>query len=85
MATHSHEHARCHEILSQLNAYADGELDDLLCRDLEQHLSGCPDCRIVLDTLTKTIALYHTLREEAVALPPEVEERLLRQLKLVPS
>ena len=83
--TYSHTHndiARCQELLGQLNAYVDGELAAELCHDLELHLADCPDCRVVFDTLAKTISLYHTLNEAPAELPPGVESRLLRRLNL---
>ncbi len=82
MTAHTHHPEQCRELLGQLNAYVDGELAAELCRDLEQHLAGCPDCRVVVDTLAKTITLYHTLDATATALPADVEERLLRRLNL---
>jgi anti-sigma factor RsiW len=84
--TYSHNHddlARCQELLGQLNAYVDGELAAELCHDLEQHLVDCPDCRVVFDTLVKTIALYRQLDDVPVDLPSDVEERLMHQLNLV--
>jgi len=79
---HQHDEARCRELLGQLNEYVDGELAAELCHDLEQHMADCPDCRVVFDTLTKTIALYHTLDDTTAELPPDVEARLLRRLNL---
>ena len=79
---HQHDEARCRELLGQLNDYADGDLAAELCCDLEQHMAECPDCQIVFDTLTKTIALYHTLDETTAELPADVEARLLRRLNL---
>lgn len=82
-ASHAHEHRdldRCREILVQLNDYADGELGADLCRELEQHLAECPDCRAVYDTLTGTIRIYRSLRDLPLELPPGIEERLLRHI-----
>ena len=80
---HTHDDvARCQELLGQLNEYVDGELAAELCRDLEEHMAGCADCRVVFDTLAKTITLYHQLDATPVALPADVEERLLRRLIL---
>jgi hypothetical protein len=45
-------------------------------------MADCPDCWVVFDTLTKTIALYHTLDDTPAALPAEVESRLMRRLNL---
>ena len=83
--TYAHKHddiVRCQELLGQLNAYVDGDLAAELCHDLELHLADCPDCRVVFDTLAKTITLYHTLDATPVALPADVEARLLRRLNL---
>jgi anti-sigma factor RsiW len=83
---HKHDYiARCQELLGQLNAYVDGDLGAALCHDLELHLADCPDCRVVFDTLAKTITLYHTLDTTPVALPADVEARLLRRLNLPSS
>lgn len=79
---HQHDEARCRELLGQLNAYVDRELAAELCHDLEQHMADYPDCQVVFDTLTKTIALYHTLDDTPVELPADVEARLLRRLNL---
>lgn len=73
---HRHDLQRCCEQLQQLNAYVDGELAADLCHTLEQHLAECADCRVVLDTLTNTIALYHALADQPIALPPDIELRL---------
>ena len=45
-------------------------------------MAGCADCRVVFDTLAKTVTLYHQLDATPIALPADVEERLLRRLIL---
>lgn len=79
---HAHDPQRCRELLGQLNEYVDGDLAAELCRDLEQHMAGCANCRVVLDTLGKTLFLYRSLDEAPVELPPGVEARLLSRLRL---
>jgi anti-sigma factor RsiW len=72
----------CHELLSQLSDYIDGELEAALCTQLEAHLAECPDCRVMVDTMRKTIILY---RSQAPAeLPADVKGRLYQVLKLEP-
>lgn len=71
---------RCRQLLGSLNDYLDGELRDELCRELEQHLEECPDCRVVVDTVRRTISLYH--QADDVELPQGVRERLFRRLDL---
>lgn len=80
--THVHDPERCRELLGQLNDYVDGALAAELCHDLEQHMAHCPNCRVVFDTLSKTIFLYRSLDQEPVALPADVETRLLSRLNL---
>ncbi len=70
----------CREIKAQLSDYIDGELDSSLCAQLERHLEACPDCRIVVDTLHKTILLYRHYGRTPT--PAGFQERLLLKLAL---
>ncbi len=70
----------CRGLKDQLSAYLDGELESALCAEIERHLSGCENCRVVVDTLNKTITLYRTYGQEQV--PPETHERLAHVLHL---
>ena len=76
----SHPDHDCRELLGGLSDYVDGTADDALCAEIERHLAGCDDCRVVVDTLGKTISLYRTLPEEEV--PDDVRDRLLHVLHL---
>ena len=80
----SRQHAgeNCAEVLSQLNDYVDGELDLALCQELEHHLAECDNCRVVLDTLEKTVLLVQQLQHTTTELPEDVETRLFAVLKL---
>jgi anti-sigma factor (TIGR02949 family) len=75
-----HDHASCQELLGQLSDYVDGELEEALCAELEAHLAGCPNCRVMVDTVRRTITLYS--RQATTELPSEVEARLFRVLNL---
>lgn len=70
----------CRDMLKELSAYLDGELEEALCREIEQHMAECENCRVVVDTLRRTILLYRQLPMEP--LPSAVEERLFRRLDL---
>jgi hypothetical protein len=59
----------------------DGNLDDCLCFDLEQHLQDCPDCQVVVNTMRKTIELYH-VSGAVEAMPEDVRTRLFMKLDL---
>lgn len=70
----------CKSLLSSLSDYVDGSAQEEICRRLEDHLSDCEDCRVVVDTLKKTIYLYHA--DTSTNLPGDVRERLFQRLDL---
>jgi anti-sigma factor (TIGR02949 family) len=76
----NHNH-NCNELLGSISDYVDGALQDELCRELEKHLSGCENCRVVVDTLKKTISLYQTTGADT-DVPADVRERLFKRLDL---
>ncbi len=75
-----HHSDLCAELQLQLPDYLDGETKDAICRAIEQHLASCDDCRVVVDTMKKTIMLYRNEPREDV--PSDVHERLVRVLNL---
>jgi anti-sigma factor RsiW len=81
-ANHSHTHdpEKCRRYLGNLSEYVDGELCDELCQELEAHMAECENCRVVVNTLSKTVALYHQL--PAPEMPNTVRERLYKVLNL---
>ncbi len=72
----------CQSLLGFLSDYVDGELSEELCREIESHASECENCRVVLDTLRKTISLYHVSSEETPELSGETREKLFKTLNL---
>jgi anti-sigma factor RsiW len=68
-------------LLDSLSEYLDGDLGEDLCNELEHHMADCEDCRIVVDTLRKTIYLYHA-SSAAGELPEDVRQRLYLRLNL---
>ena len=79
--TKRHEHKNCRQLLGSLSEYVDGELDDELCNALEQHLEDCEDCRIVVDTLRKTVYLYRATAT-AEEVPADIRQRLYKSLNI---
>ena len=76
-----HVHKNCQELLGSLSLYIDGELPSELCRELEQHLAECDNCRVVLNTTKRTIDLVHAPLEKPDLLD-DVRERLFKRLNL---
>ncbi len=80
MSEHVHS-PQCKQMLGSLSEYIDGELQAELCAQLEEHIKDCDNCRIVVDTLKKTVELYEHANPTA-ALPHDVRERLFLKLEL---
>ena len=76
-----HTHGNCHKLLNSLSDYVDGDLGEELCNEINRHLADCQNCQIVVDTLKRTIYLYHA-DSESLSVPPDVRERLYRCLDL---
>ena len=76
-----HEHKNCRELLGSLSEYVDGELSNELCNILEHHMEDCEDCRIVVDTLRKTVNIYQ-MTAESEELPGDMRQRLFKSLKI---
>ncbi|HEX9116691.1 MAG TPA: zf-HC2 domain-containing protein [Anaerolineae bacterium] len=74
------EHAHCEDMLGVLSEYVDGEIDAGLCAEIDRHLAECGNCRIMVDTLRKTIILYREYGHEDV--PVEAKDRLYKVLNL---
>ena len=64
----------CKKVILELTSYLDGVLDSTMRIDLERHLSGCTDCRLVVDTTRKPIQIF--CNSEPVPLPEDVRKRL---------
>ncbi|MCX6080724.1 MAG: anti-sigma factor [Chloroflexi bacterium] len=86
---HDHNHSghqpgesrQCQDLLGNLSNFIDGELDEAMCQELQQHMAGCENCRVVYDTTTRTIYLYQSAASET-NLPADVRGRLFDTLKL---
>jgi anti-sigma factor RsiW len=73
-------HENCRDLLDGLSDYIDGEASAELCAQLRLHMEDCEKCRIVVDTLDKTVRLYRTLPKPDMS--KAAEERLYKTLKL---
>ena len=64
----------CTEYIQNLCSYVDGEAGDSICREIEKHLKDCPECRIMVDTLKKTVVLCKEGEEKHISI--ELRARL---------
>jgi anti-sigma factor (TIGR02949 family) len=75
------DHQNCRDLLESLSEYIDGSLGKELCDDIERHMADCQNCRVVVDSLKKTIYLYQVNNEPA-EIPEDVRKRLFHRLQL---
>ena len=75
------DHKSCHYLLETLSEFINDDLGEELCAEIERHMADCENCRIVVDTLRKTVNLYRAT-QETVAMPNDVRERLYHRLDL---
>ena len=73
--------AECKYLLGSLSDYIDGDLSEEICAEIERHMAGCENCRIVVDSLRKTVYLYRVTSDQE-ALPDDVRQRLFHSLDL---
>ena len=73
-------HQDCRELLGELSAYLDGEASAEVCAEIRRHMADCEKCRVVVDTLRKTVTLYHTVLQPEM--PEQARERLYKVLDL---
>ena len=67
-------------MVSVFSDYLDKDARAAVCRKVDEHLKDCPDCKVYLDTLNKTITLYRDLGD--VAVPRDVQSRLFATIRL---
>jgi len=75
---HSPRDPACLEVFAMLSEYLDGELEDIDCHHIEEHIADCPPCVEFVRGLRRCISASQEFqgREECPPLPPEMEERL---------
>ncbi len=64
----------CIGVRDKLSEFLDRDLVDAICREIEEHLERCRDCRVEVDTVRKTITLYQNVGD--VEVPMQVTAAL---------
>jgi hypothetical protein len=68
----------CKDFLRELSDFLDESVDPAVRRDLERHISECPNCWVICDTTKKTIQVYKGMDPEP--LPEKVHDKLVQIL-----
>jgi len=69
----------CKGLLESLSAYLDGEADEELRLEIEEHLRSCVKAQAMLRTFERTIVLHRIVQVDGV--PTEVHVRLHEALR----
>lgn len=69
----------CKQFLQELNEYLDPSIDPETKRHLEDHVSQCPNCFVVVDTTMKTLKVYKGIDPQEV--PEDLKNRLWAALE----
>ncbi|MFN7997969.1 MAG: zf-HC2 domain-containing protein [Bryobacteraceae bacterium] len=76
---HQHRTEDCKEVFALLSEYLDLDLPPDACRDMEQHLAGCPPCIEFAESLRKTVSLCHEY--QATEMPGPISRAAREQLQ----
>ena len=69
----------CKEFLQELTDYLDDSADQALRRELDQHVTECPNCFVILDTTKRTISVYKGMEPQTI--PEDVHSRLMKAVE----
>ena len=69
----------CKDFLAELNEYLDESVDIEAQQKLEQHVSECPNCWVVVDTTKKTLKVFKDALPQE--LPADVHSRLMAAIE----
>src|SRR5690606_38700973 len=71
--------SQCPDILSMYSQHLEGDIDQELCRRLENHVASCERCKSQCDSLKQTLALCGSASEARV--PEQLRESVRRALR----
>jgi anti-sigma factor RsiW len=69
----------CKSFIACLSDYFDGEIDEQVKFEFEQHLRFCSDARTMVHTFQRTIVLHRL--DSGMSLPEGLHERLAEAIK----
>ena len=69
---------RCEDVLREISNYLDLEVTLELRQQIEEHLSACDHCRVLVNTTRKTLSLV--AGSKVFEISPAVSARLLERL-----
>jgi len=74
------KHISCKEVAKHICGELDEQVNSPRCREIKKHLESCPNCTAYLDSLKKTVRLYHDY--PCPSLTPKRRKELFTILKM---
>lgn len=73
---------KCKDIFDKLGDYLDQELDGDICKEIESHIKDCEPCIAFINTLKKTVELFHSVaKPDEPQIPKPVATNLMEFLR----
>jgi len=72
--------SKCGKHLQHLNEYLDGDLDESLCAEIEEHIGECQNCKLMIDTLRQTVKLCRE-SGDCEPLPEHLSQKLTSAMR----
>jgi predicted anti-sigma-YlaC factor YlaD len=69
------------DVYKQICDFMGEDLDAPACQEVAEHLANCPNCKVYLDTVKKTVTICRD-NEKEKAVPKDVKNRLYKVLNL---
>jgi predicted anti-sigma-YlaC factor YlaD len=69
------------EVYKQICDFMGEDLDAPACKEVVEHLESCPNCKVYLDTVKKTVTICREMEKEE-AMPEDVKNRLFKVLNI---
>jgi predicted anti-sigma-YlaC factor YlaD len=74
------KHVKCKDVFRHICDNLDHNLESPECHAIKEHIDGCPDCIVYLDSLKQTIRLFREYPDPKV--PAKAHRKLYAILKL---
>ena len=69
----------CKEFLDGLSDFLDGTIEGEVRKQLDAHVTECPNCWVIVDTTKKTLQIYKGMEPQPIS--PELHSRLMKALE----
>jgi anti-sigma factor RsiW len=69
----------CKDFLQALNEYLDETEDAEIRKEVEEHISECPNCWVIFNTTRNTLRVFKGIDPQAI--PQDVHDRLMERLQ----